>query len=406
MKKLLVVAVALGILVPLAFGDEPKFSGELRIFSAAYLDDRTGAEDLFGEIRFLPAVAWQTDYDWFLYIQGDFRLDSENYASGVFDGVEDDGRWIGNLRQAYAEYTEDLFKLRVGKQIFDWSTTDTISPSDNINPRDWVDVAEWERIGVPAIDLRYGDATFWEFVYIPWSTPSKLPAGRWEYDLPPGLVSGGIDGPENDYDQFALRAGTNVSGWDLGASYYHGYSYNPSVSFQPPNAINTEYIREDVVAVSAVGEIGGGVMLRAEAGYFNQHGNNDFVQFVIGADRFWNDVFRTTDELYLLVQYTDEVETKNDNPAAFRIYDFRRAFRRSFMARAQYSFDDTRQWTLKLEGSYNCEDDDSYIQPSVAFRRNNLEIEAGIGFASGPKNTFWGEWRENDRIFIQCTYHF
>jgi len=403
MKK--VLAVLLGVITPLAFGDEPKFSGELRTFGAAYFEDRGSAEDLFGEVRFLPVVAWQTDYEWFLYVQGDFRLDSEGYASGVFDGVEDNGRWIGNLRQAYAEYTEDLFKLRVGKQIFDWSVCDTISPNDNINPRDWVDVVEWERVGVPSINLRYGDSTFWELVYIPWSTPSKLPTGRWEYDLPSGLVSDGADSPDNDYDQFAVRAGTNISGWDLGASYYHGFSYNPAVRMNL-NLIVPTYIREDVFAISATGEIGAGLMLRSEVGYFRQYGDDDFVQFVIGADRFWNDVFRPTDEFYLLVQYVDEIEVDDISPASFRRYDFRRSFSRSIMARAQYTFDDTRQWSVKLEGSYNLEKGDSYVQPSISWRKNNFELEAGVGFASGPKDEFWGGWRENDRAFLKCTYHF
>ncbi|MFA6550979.1 MAG: hypothetical protein WCV41_00395 [Patescibacteria group bacterium] len=405
MKKILGIFLLFCFFAPLTFSNELKFSGELRTFGAAYFNDKAGAEDLFGEIRFLPEMAWQANDNFSFYVQGDFRLDSKDYASGILDGVEDNGRWIANFRQAYAEYNKDLFRLRVGKQIFDWSVCDTVSPSDNICPRDWMDVVKWERVGVPAIDLRYGDATFWEFVYIPWSTSSKLPAGRWKYDLPTGLISGGVDGPDNDYDQFALRAGTNISGWDLGASYYHGFSYNPAIKIQSPNIVIPTYTREDVISFSAVGEVGAGVMLRAEAGYFNQRGDDDFLQFVVGAERSWNDLFRPTDELFVLIQYVDEIETNNKNLAA-KIYDVRRAFNRSLMARVQYAFDDTRQWNLKFEGSYNFEKGDSYIQPSVSWRKNNFELEAGVGFAFGSKNTFWGGWEANDRAFLQCSYHF
>ena len=385
--------------------NKPKFSGELQTFGAVYLED-TGAEDVFGEIRFLPEMSWQTEIGWYFFVQGDFRLDSTGYASGVFDGVEDNGRWIANIRQAYAEYSENFFKLRIGKQIFDWSVTDTVSPSDNISPRDWTDVIEWERVGVPAVQLRYGDMTFWELVYVPFATQSKFPCGRWDYDMPQGLIFGDINEPNDNYDQYALRVGVNVSNWDLGASYYHGYSYNPAVGFFPPNKITAEYIREDVVSLSAVGEIGAGVMFRAEAGYFNQHGDDDFVQLVVGADRFWNDVFRLTDEFYLLVQYVDEVEVNDISPETFQRYDFRRAFNRSVMARAQYTFEDTREWSVKLEGSYNFERGDSYIEPSVAWQKGNFKIEAGIGFAAGPKDTLWGGWRQNDRVFVQCSWYF
>jgi hypothetical protein len=130
-----------------------------------------------------------------LYVEGDIRQDTAGLAHGyINDFTEHTGeRWAVNVREGYGELNEKWLRVRTGKQIYDWSVTNTISPSDNISPRDWTDIIRSERIGVPSLDVRLGYDSYVQFVYIPLFSPSKLPVAgsRWERCLLPGLVNEG-----------------------------------------------------------------------------------------------------------------------------------------------------------------------------------------------------------------------
>lgn len=71
------------------------------------------------------------------------------------------------------------------------------------------------------------------------------------------------------------------------------------------------------------------------------------------------------------------------------------------MGKTKYGLDDSREWSLKLEGSYNSEKRDSYIQPAVAWKRGNMEVEAGWDIFSGASDSFFGGFKQNDRVFVK-----
>ena len=406
MKKLTALLITILTGVSLS-ADTVSVGGRLETFGAVNFHDRDNANDGFGEFRAITSFDFASTENSSVYLEAEARIDSEDYASGMIDDfAEDDERWLLNLREAYISYRFEQSSVQIGKQIFDWSVTDIISPSDNINPRDFTDLAEWERIGVPAVSVQIGYETFLELVYVPVFTPSKMPQGNWERELPVGLSYGDLDMPNHGVGQFAVCFGTVVGSWDLGASWYHGYSFNPAVdSFAPPN-INYRYNREDVFAVSAVGEIGFGLMMRAELGYFDQDDDDDFVQCVVGVDRVSNDLLRPTDQLYWLVQYVGEIETNDVLPDDFRYSDFRRGFNNSVITRVEYTFNDREVWKLACDASYNFSDRDSYVQPSVTWQGDNVEVEVGFNIASGPSDSFWGGWDDSDRVYLKATRYF
>jgi len=405
--RILTALLALSVLAVSGWSAEPKLGGRLETMGAVNFHNRDNANDAFGEFRAVTSLDFYPADNWSVFLEAEARTDTEGYASGVIDDFSENGeRWIINLREGYLTYRKGIFQLKAGKQIFDWSVTDTVSPSDNICPRDFTDLPEWERVGVPALDLQIGYETFFELVYVPIFTPSKLPQGNWERELPAGLSYGDLNMPNHGVGQFAACFGTTLSGFDLGASWYHGYSFSPAFDSLSLAEINYRYNREDVFAFSAAGEIGYGLMLRAEVGYFDQENDDDFVQYVLGVDRIWDSVLRPTDQLYLLVQYSGEIETNDVMPDRFRYSDFRRGFSDAVLARVEYTLSDSRKWKLACEGSYNFNDGDSYIQPSVAWQRGNIEVEAGVSIASGPEDSFWGGWENSDRAFIKATYHF
>jgi hypothetical protein len=401
-----------GILGNINIANAIETSGRIEMFGAGYLYNKEGSKKEYGEIRFLPEVM-VTFGRFSAYCMGDFQQDTDEYANGCVDDIiEEEQRWAGNIKEVYIEYisyiSDDLCWLRFGKIIFDWAATDTVSPSDNINPRDWKDVIRREKVGLPAVSVRYGRDTFIEAVYLPFFSPSKLPEGRWKRDLPLGLVGGEQEILSRGHPQFAVLVGTIAWDCDLGASFYKGYSYSPSFKLEPISVSAAElipvYCSEEVYALSAAKSIAG-FDFRAEAGYFRQENEDDFIQCVLGADREWNEVFGLTDTLYVLVQYVDEEETQHDAPVPFKTIDFRRVFNNAAMGRIKYSPDGDK-WSFKLEGSYNFSEKDYYIQPSVGWEKANFEIEGGIDVLGGPKDSFFGGYNRNDRTYIKIVWHF
>ena len=398
---------------PPSLAEELKIGATLEAFGAVYFQGKNQAEKRYGEIRLRPTASYAPLEPLLFYVEGDFRADSEGFAESYMDDpAERSGRrWIADLREAYIDCKADWLGIRIGKQIFDWSVTDTVSPSDNISPRDWTDILESERVGVPAVSLRFGYSTYAELVYMPWFTPSKLPVigGRWERDLPPALVNGEQEILGRDNGQVSLRTGTTFEGFDIGAVYYRGYGYSPSFRLSPVAAGLFELIPvyrfEEVYAASVAGALGM-FGVRGELGYFSQSDEDDFVQYVLGIDREWSGILKPVDSLYVLVQYANEIVTQHDNPVGFPTIDFRRILNNAVMAKVAYSFDGERIWTIKLEGSYNLGDKDSFLEPAIVWRKRSFELEAGIDILSGGKSRFFGGYRRNDRFYSKLTYKF
>ncbi|NTW36449.1 MAG: hypothetical protein HGB17_10010 [Syntrophobacteraceae bacterium] len=399
---------------------QPVIAGELmrpgvtvETCGAAYFQSKDPAESQYGELRVRPRLELTPRDEVLFLIEGDFRADTRGYARDSLDSVvERTGRrWIANLREAYADGQHGWLRMRVGKQIFDWSVTDTVSPSDNISPRDWTDVLESERVGVPAVHLHLGYSTFADLVFVPWFTPSKLPVlgGRWERDLPPVLVSAEQEILGRDHSQFAARAGTTWEGFDLGIVYYRGYANSPSFKLEPVSLVKARlvpvYRLEEVYAFS-VSRAVGSYTLRSEVGHFNQRGDDDFVQVVAGIDREWSGVLRPVDSFYALLQYADEAVTRHESPVPLETIDFRRVLNKSVMLKTHYTFDSERQWTLQLEAALNLDDGGSFIEPALVWRKRNIEWETGIDILSGNRTTFFGGYGRNDRVYTRITCKF
>ena len=246
--------------------------------------------------------------------------------------------------------------------------------------------------------------TYIELVYAPWFTPSRIPESesRWMRDLPVGLDLEDQLLPSQGSGQMSFRLGTTLSGFDVGTVYYRGYSYSPSFFLQPrlsePWLLVPTYRREHVWSAFAARELLGFTM-RSEAGYFQQDKEDDFLQYVFGVEREWSGIMSPIDGFSILIEYTNELVTQ-DEPADISTIDFRRVLSNALIMELSYSFDDERRWSVELEGALNLGDEDSYMQPSIVWRKSNFEVKAGLDIISGPPKTFWGGYDENDRVFL------
>ena len=410
LMRILIYLVSLIICSPgIALGsDAIDFDGKIQALAFGYLEKGDTKHQHYGEIQFKPDITLYPSDVCLVASRFDVRQDTENYSHGYIDNVyEAQHRYAVNINELYLEAWKGYFNFKLGKQIFDWSKTDTISPNDNSSTRDWTDIVEFERIGIPAINLRIGFDTFFEAVYMPWFSVSKLPdaENRWYPNLPVGMSLGKQEADESQ-EQYAFRIGSVMSGFDLSAAYFHGYSYSPSYRLNIISASDIELIPtyriQDAYSISGAREFFS-FNIRGEAGYFDQDRADDFFQYVIGIDREWVALFSEIDSLYLLIQYMDETVTNHDSPLPFDTIDFRRILSDSIAWKSKYFFDpDT--WTIQIEGSYNFSDHDCYVQPSILFTHSNIISEFGYCLFAGPEDSFWGSYDDNDRFYLKLTW--
>ena len=411
MKKALFILLASLVFASWAQAFEVKMSGQVEAYGSFFLQGDKGKENNFLEMRYLQKLTFIANDNWLFHLETDMRADNRNFSHGAVNGItENDSRWMLGYREAYTEYQKDKLRIRIGKQIINWSVTDTISPSDNISPRDYMEIVRWERIGVPAINIRYGGDTFIEGIYTPFFTPSKLPklGGRWDRDLPVGLRSVEQDVPGKDRGQFALRVGTNFKGFDLTASYFNGYSYSPSYRLERDGQMTDVipfYVPLEAYTIGAA-KSWKGFTFRGEVGYFQQNGDDNFIQYVIGADREFTGLVGKTDSFYFLLQYANEIKTRSKNELPFDTIDFRRVFNNAIMAKAKYAPSDSSRWEYKLEGTYNFTDHDIYVQPAAAWKYKSFQVEGGLNMFFGPSSTFFGGYKKNDHLYLKTTYNF
>ncbi|MGV9174202.1 MAG: hypothetical protein ACOC35_16770 [Promethearchaeia archaeon] len=191
-------------------------------------------------------------------------------------------------------------------------------------------------------------------------------------------------------------------------AYYDGVSYNPygeiNLGLTGPE-LELKYSNQKVVSGALVKEIPWGIILKSEAGYYDQDKGDDFFQYVLGAQKEFHGLFRATDSLVLLLQYTNEEVTPEASDSVVEVTDFRRSFQNSFLWKVDYEFGGSCPWKLELEGSYNFSDSDSFWRPKVVYQKDNWQLEGGIQLTNGPEDSFWGQY-ENDAAFLTFKYFF
>jgi hypothetical protein len=344
--------------------------------------------------------------------------DDEELSAGAFNdrGIR---RPILNLREAFFAYERERFEARVGKQIYSWGKADLYNPTDTLNARDYIDLLESEKIGAWSVSARVlgpGEVAF-EAVAIPFFfIPARLPPRGARYDLvPPGLAI-----PIEDRDMppgawKTTQAGLRVSGtiapldldWALTA--YHGRDHVPNTRLHlklvpvPPfglPSLEPFYKREDVLGAS-VARAFSSFEAHAEGGYFF-HGERDedeYAAYVVGGNYRKADLFDPSDELFLVFEYAGQWVTDRSAPGVIPNV-LSRVFRSAILARGRYSFSGG-DLVLEATGVFLLYSKDSqYFQAKLAWRALDwLKLTLGWDVLAGPKNTFFGQFRDDDRAF-------
>ncbi len=452
--RLGLVAV-LWLLLPLAgsfadepFADEPDpasgdgalslaalgIRGEAIFKSFGYFDEAP-ADDRLYRAEGIFRLEWTREFaPWVgVKLTGEVRGDTDGDASGVHFEVPDTDRHrsvLGlreatvNLRRAPAEFT-------IGKQFFAWGTADAYNPTDSINPYDYMDVLGAEKMAVYSAGARVqlGPASL-VAVVVPFFTPSRPPerTGRWAPRPPPGFEAvvdeRQVPGRDPDNVQYATRLRTTLGGWDLSASYYHGFEDVPefrastvqTASGGTLSRLTPVFPRIDAVGMDFSTTFGGfEVHGEGAVKLVEENGREDRFQGIAGFSYTWDGLgHRWLDAVTLVLEYAREVALRTRDPSILpsggdsEVGDLLalNAFRNTVSGRVQLKVNEDTQ--VRLTGNLNFDGPTSYYAQAAVTHRftGAFQAEAGFDFLGGDPSSFWGRWAFNDRIFLVLRYLF
>jgi hypothetical protein len=353
-----------------------------------------------------------------VYINALLQADDDEFTHGFVNDFEDD-----DIRRNYFNFTEaflDIYfensDLRLGRQIVKWGKADVWNPTNNVNPTDYANLLDDDDIGVVAANLNY----YWndwnlQVIGVPGFTPTRLPPRGTRFSLIPPDPSLPVEDPELpantiDNSQFGLRLKTTYRGWDFSASYYDGVNDIPAATirydpFPMPVSIVPAYHRFRAVGgdfATTFDRWG----LHGEAAYIEFDGDTEDarLQYVIGGDYTKSNILFDHD-LFVILEYVGEDVTKKGGGLDTGT-PLDRVLMSALATNIQYEF--TEYTKLEVRAAIDFyQGNDYYVQPQIVHEMtDNFEITVGFDILGGPTDTFFGQFRDGDRLYVKLKYTF
>lgn len=308
------------------------------------------------------------------------------------------------LRRAFLALRGEDWQLRAGRQLFDWSQTDAVSPADLLNPRDWSDITRVRKLAVPALSARYGSGTSMEAVWLPRQTQSTLPTASW---LPAPAAALLARAQETAHGpQWALRAAGNWHQTDWSAVWYRGEQVAPDLRLDAGPRLQPFYRPLRALALTAARQVGEANVVRAEVAHYSESGKGNYLRYVASIDQELSDVANDGDTLYGIVQYAGSSQPGSVfNTLGWP--DFQRVLEHSVMFKLNYDAHSDQRTVLEVSGVFNTKGHDSLWQASIQQRIGSATTLTLAGLTMrGGERSFWGGLRSNRRLSLQLSWRY
>ena len=293
-------------------------------------------------------------------------------------------------------------RIVVGRQRLTWTRATFVNATDNLSPRDWTDPLDPARLSPLAVDASW-EHEQWsiEGAVVPRFAPSRLPmlSGRW-FETPAGPVQpswGEAAFPPVSWNtlQGAVRGGYRGSRGEARVSYFRGFDDAPRIT--PDVAVlDRRFAKLEVAGVD--GEVLlGAVVLRGEAGYFHFPGGLDDGYGLFQVEGEWS-----RSGWRLIVGYGDAV---GGDPKAAAPASLDQAFLPAVFLYVEKG--DTTEWQVTLDATVCTEDLDALVRVSGSYPfASHVRAGGELDLIGGGTETFWGRWRDNDRlrVFVRFDY--
>jgi hypothetical protein len=223
--------------------------------------------------------------------------------------------------------------------------------------------------------------------------------------------------------EVGIRLNGSARGWDWAGMYYYGYDRLPTL-------IRQEVARVDPAAGEAtitlfpvhkrIHVFGGDVAtavagwgLRGEAAYTltSDAGAEDprvddpYLRLVAGVDRTFSRI-PVGQSLFAILQYAVDTELPQRGPSNQReIVSLRHAFRHALLLNSTWKY--TEFIRLNVKGLVNLEEGDYVLQSELAWQPfDAMTLTLGGDVVGGGRSTFFGAFRDNDRVRVSVSYRF
>jgi hypothetical protein len=347
----------------------------------------------------------------------DYSDDAEYFTrvDVFFDQLAEDEEDL-ELREAFFTYSGfGSLDFKFGRQITTWGTGDLIFIND-VFPKDWQSFfigREDQYLKAPVDALRFGfysDAFNLNAVIMPEFEPDRLPeADRLASYNPLGMVD--TEQPESEVDEgeLALRLYRGFGGLEVNFYGFFGH-YRQPVGFDPAS-MQLFYPELNVYGASARRSLLGGVV-NGEAGFYdsrddedgdNPNVENSSFQWMAGFDRqLWTDFNLGLQGYYEWMmdhdRYVDGLP-----PGAFERDEVRQVYTVRLTKLLKYQ---TVRLSLFTFGSPT--DEDLYVRALASYKLSDpLEVALGANFFAGDDaETLFGQFDDNDNIYLRARYSF
>lgn len=349
--------------------------------------------------------------------------------------------WRLEMYEAYVDLYGlmlDDMDVRIGKQRIAWGTADKLNVVDNLNPDDFEDILDLGRkIPTTAVRIDYypGDFTV-TGVVVPVFTPARSPSSSWQvpasFPLPPELSLGALtdevtlpDERPQDTASIGLRIKRELLGFDCSVSYVYGPDDWPlpsAVNMTPADTLGTvdihttlEYPKQQVLGMDIAGAVADvgvwaecALFVPAEATYTavtapgetSLHltlSDDPYVKYVVGGD------YTFRNGLYVNGQYLHGFFTDR-GPDALEDYVLV-ALERDFLhgdLRARLAF------AAEIADFGDVANNSAFFGgPEITYYpADSAEIAAGALLLEGDSSTQFGQFSDNDEVYIKVKYSF
>jgi len=361
---------------------------------------------LISRNRLRMELTWDDMDKTFLYVS--FNLIKNNMDKSN-DGFE--------FREAYINYSEDDWELKVGRQLIIWGKADGLRITDIINPTDYSEflARDFDDIRIPVDALRFkflGSDWEMEFVWLPLFQKNKFAP-----EESPWNTSKSRENLETRYkkalgtekkignSEFAFKFTRFFSGIDFSLSYFHTRDDNPVLvkSFVLDKTyITPEYKTMDFVGAEFSASKGEFVFRGETAFYIGKYFNSKKLKYTIkknmfnwlaGADWYpgndWTLSAQITDSF--IMNYDSKIETEEHKYISTLNISKK-------LLRSTLTITNLLYYDISENGTFNRLSADYALS-------DEFHLIGGFDVFTGSKGMF-GSFSDNSQVWIKAKYSF
>jgi len=354
-----------------------------------------------------------------------------NYGR-IFEEFRDTNREvpIGGIRELYVIDSSDKYDLIIGKKIFKNSVSTLYSPSDVYNITLSPDPLDPYTIGTWLGDFEYyRDNDSFGVVFFPVISNSKTfsSKSRWSgnddslqnsnhFIIPVGAT---VDEDQENKVRMLLKYKGTKTILGMGADFIFNIGYGPSLytvlEYTDKTNVYKETHPEAWYISTGFSTTYKKFEVHAEAYYQNveKSRDDDFISAVGGASYTldeWVDKIGVN-KVSMVVEYVRETITKSyDESKTFRSSEQERAPKNDILVKVDAEIN--HKWSLNYFGNFRLsikeqKDSGRYQKIGTTYTiRDGLVSSLFVEVFNGEENSYYGKWRDNDRIGLQFKYSF